>query len=265
MFNGSQTRAKERLYFYFGLCDHAALEQHSIGVTVMATKADIYLELKQNGVELSHSKLRKTTIADLQAMLDAKRAEIERVKAARKARGLPKPASNVVELPTRKRRTSKGISIAPKPAAQLRACRTGTKQAALVDALADGATMWELLAVCSRNVSGGSKDWSENSIRSAFYFDVHHVKGYGVETVMMTPRALYDMGGHEASAEHFLGTEHEYEPCIALYRLVLPAGMKKPLAHEPARPVKMAANRKPLPHAPARDAASVRPAANRND
>jgi uncharacterized small protein (DUF1192 family) len=229
------------LYFYLWLGHDAALEQHIIGVTVMATKADIYLELKQHGVELSHSKLRKTTIADLQAMLDAKHGEIERVKAARKARGLPKPAANSASK--RKPRT---ITIGPKPRAQLKPCRAGTKQAALLDALADGATMWELLSVCSRNVSGGAKDWSEASIRSAFYYDVHHVKGYGVRTELMTPRALYDMGGHEAHAEGYLGTEQEHEPIVPVYFLVLPAGMSKPLPHSPgsAAPVKQAANKR---------------------
>jgi hypothetical protein len=196
----------------------------------MATKHEIAARLAAFGVKLTISQVRKAKLAELQAKLA--NAERAAKPAARAKRAEPKPAENVVPL---RPRASKGINIAPKPVGQIKPCRAGTKQAAIIDALADGATMWELLAVCSRNVSGGTKDWSEASIRSAMYYDVHHVKGYGVRTEVMTPRALYDMGGHEASAEHLLGTEHEHEPCIALYRLVLPAGVSAPLPHTPAR------------------------------
>jgi hypothetical protein len=72
---------------------------------------------------------------------------------------------------------------------------------------------------------------------------VHSVKDYGVRTVLMTPRQAYD-AGHEASVEHWLGTEQEHEAIVPVYFLLLPEGMNKPLAHVGPAPVKMAANKK---------------------
>jgi hypothetical protein len=46
----------------------------------------------------------------------------------------------------------------------------------------------------------------------------------------MTPRQAYD-AGHEASVEQWLGTEQEHEAFVAVYLLVLPAGMDAPLPH----------------------------------
>jgi hypothetical protein len=83
-----------------------------------------------------------------------------------------------VKLP----RASKGINIAPKPLGQQKACRADSKQAAIIDCLLTGATLWELVGATSRNASGGGKDWSESSVRSALHWDVHSVKGYGVRT-----------------------------------------------------------------------------------
>jgi hypothetical protein len=119
------------------------------------------------------------------------------------------------------------VNLAPKPLGQQKACRADSKQAAIIDCLVDGATLWELTGATSRNASGG-KDWSESSVPSALHWDVHSVKGYGVRTELMTPRRAYD-AGHEASVEHWLGTEHEV--IVPVYFLVLPAGMSKPLPH----------------------------------
>ena len=100
--------------------------------------------------------------------------------------------------------------------------------------------MWEL--------QGAAPKWSESSVKSGLHYDVHFVKGYGIRTEMMTPRAAYD-AGHEATVESMLGTELEDEPVVAVYFLVLPASMAAPLPHSPradrgsATPVKMAANR----------------------
>lgn len=142
-------------------------------------------------------------------------------------------ASNVVPL---KPRRSKGVNLAPKPADQIKTCRAGTRQAALIDALFDGATMWELEGVCPT--------WSRSSIVSGIYYDVNKLKGYGVRTELVTPRELYDTGGHEAHAEGYLGTDDEHERFIPLYRLVLPEGWERPLPHTERAPVKAAANKR---------------------
>jgi hypothetical protein len=60
-------------------------------------------------------------------------------------------------------------------------CREGTKQALLIDSLAKGATIQELLAACGKQ-SGGKVSWTETSVRSGIYWDVNKVKGYGIRT-----------------------------------------------------------------------------------
>jgi hypothetical protein len=223
--------------------------------TQKLSKAQIARELVKFDITLSPSKVKKTPIAELEAMLAnaeaaaASKAEATRAEVAASLtprtidvdQGSPdadvKP-SNVVKPP----RASKGINLAPKPAGQIKTCRAGTKQAELVDALMDGSTLWELEGVCSRNASGGKKNWKADSIRSAMYWDINKVKGYGVRTEMMTPRQAYD-AGHEASVEHWLGTQQEHEAIVPVYFLVLPAGMAAPLAHTPAALVAVAANR----------------------
>ena len=71
-------------------------------------------------------------------------------------------------------------------------------QAILIDHLAKGATLAELVAAL--------KPWTESSVKSALYWDVAKVKGYGVRT--------------EVSDD---GTQR--------YHLVLPEGVEAPLPH----------------------------------
>jgi hypothetical protein len=60
-------------------------------------------------------------------------------------------------------------------------CREGTKQALLIDCLAKGATIEELIKACDK-ASGGKTSWTETSVRSGIYWDVNKVKGYGIRT-----------------------------------------------------------------------------------
>lgn len=93
----------------------------------------------------------------------------------------------VKKAPTRERqsKTVKGgitqpvrLTLAedPENGGPIAACRVGTKQAMLVDALArvNGASLAELIAMFP--------DWQVKSIRSGVYWDVAHVKGYGIRT-----------------------------------------------------------------------------------
>ena len=129
----------------------------------MISKAFIYSDLHALGVELSASKLKKTTLAELQAMLTAKHVEEQKTRRAKRASNVAPPS-----------RRSKGVNLPAKPATQLRACRAGSKQAILIDHLAKGATLAELVAAL--------KPWSESSVKSALYWDVAKVKEYGVRT-----------------------------------------------------------------------------------
>ena len=85
-------------------------------------------------------------------------------------------------------------------------------QAILIDHLAKGATLAELVAAL--------KPWSESSVKSALYWDVAKVKGYGVRT--------------ETADD---GTQR--------YNLVLPKGVEAPLGHVEPATAKMAANAGP--------------------
>jgi hypothetical protein len=177
------------------------------------TKADMYARLKQLGITLSSSKLRKTTAKELQAMLNAKHAEIKRVKAARTARGLPRSSANVVPAldASRVRKPSKGVNFPVRDASHLRAARAGSKQAALIDAIArpEGAAFDDLVRVTG---------WRDGSTaKSGLYWDVRQ-KGYGVRT------AISDDGTQR-------------------YHLVLPKGVVAPLGHVEPAPVKTAAHR----------------------
>jgi hypothetical protein len=212
-----------RLIFNPKRTDDGVLNNATNGSPIMTSKASIAADLRALGVELSASKLKKTTSAELLAMLDAKRAEEQRTRKAKRAvidldAGSPdadvkraqvtKAASNVVRMPRR----SKGVNLPAKPASQLRACRAGSKQAILIDHLAKGASLAELVAALSPG-------WTESSIKSALYWDVAKVKGYGVRT--------------ETSDD---GTQR--------YHLVLPKGVEAPLGHVEPVPVRMAANQK---------------------
>jgi hypothetical protein len=106
-------------------------------------------------------------------------------------------------------RTKGTISLDAQPTAKtIYPCRERTKQAALVDALKDGATMQELITVCSK-VNGG-KTWSENSVKSGIYWDINKIKGYGIRTEMNNKG-------------------------VARYFLTFPPGMRAPLPHTPRR------------------------------
>ena len=118
-------------------------------------------------------------------------------------------AANAV-LTAAKKRKSAGVNLPAKPASQLRACRAGSKQAILIDHLAKGATLAELVAALA--------PWTESSVKSALYWDVAKVKGYGVRT------ETADDGTYR-------------------YHLVLPKGVEVPLGHVEAASVKMAANK----------------------
>lgn len=88
--------------------------------------------------------------------------------------------------PAPKKARSKGTNLAA-PGHKPIACREASKQALLLDALAQegGATMEELIEA----LSGGKKPWTEATVRSGFGWDMKQ-KGYGV-------RSTFDEDGTE--------------------------------------------------------------------
>lgn len=158
----------------------------SNGDPIMTGKSDMFSDLRALGVELSPSKLRKTTLAELQAMLDAKHAEIAREQETRKAKRAA--SNNVVRLKPKgapKPRAQRGVNLAPKPADQIKACKAGSKRAVIVDLLArpEGATADDLVQATG---------WASRSVAmSGLYWDVNKQLGYGVRTTFAddgTPR-----------------------------------------------------------------------------
>lgn len=112
----------------------------------------------------------------------------------------------------RRGRTDKGVhNIPPKDRAV--ACRAGTKQQLLIDKLAAGATMQELIDAMASIPD--LKPWTEGSVKSGFYEDVNTKKGYGVRTEIVV----------------------EGDPSTYKYFLVYPEGVDAPL---PSNPIKKA-------------------------
>lgn len=91
------------------------------------------------------------------------------------------------------------------PTSPLIPCRAGSKQQAIIDALARGCTMDDLREICVRK---DGTIWDDNSIRSALYYDVKQ-KGYGVRTT--------------------------WNGDVPTYHLVLPAGYDAPLPVKTAK------------------------------
>lgn len=122
---------------------------------------------------------------------------------AKSRREAPKPPKATSPKPAGDNARQKGV-ISLDAQNKAYPCREGTKQAALIDALAKGATMEQLIKVCSQ---GGKKVWSENSVKSGIYWDVNKVKGYGIRTE-------FDAKG------------------VARYFLVYPKGSDAPVPHK---------------------------------
>jgi hypothetical protein len=174
------------------------------------TKDQIANELVKYDITLSPSRVKKTLIAKLeQQLVDAINAAATKEKIDLDQDPTPDEPTNSVPIAAKKRKSA-GVNLPAKPASQLKACRAGSKQAMLIDHLARGATLSELVAAL--------KPWTEGSVKSALYWDVAKVKGYGVRT------ETFDDGTQR-------------------YHLILPEGMKAPLGHVEPAPVKMAANR----------------------
>lgn len=74
-------------------------------------------------------------------------------------------------------RRNKG-EVATSPIAPLHPCREGSKQQKILDLLVMGVSMDGLRKVC---VKADGTPWSDDSIRSALYYDMKQ-KGYGVRT-----------------------------------------------------------------------------------
>lgn len=115
------------------------------------TKTQIAAELATLGVVLTASQIKKTSLADLQAQLDA----AQKPKAERKPRAL-KPHTYCQP-------TDDAQKVVP--------VREGSKKHALFTALLDGATLEEL-----QEATG----WTRATVQSSFSYDAKN-SGFGVE------------------------------------------------------------------------------------
>ncbi len=140
-------------------------------------------------------------------------------------------------------RRSRGINLAPK--AEAKACRSGTKQATLVDLLfrSGGASMAELREALA--------PWKDITIKSGLGWDMNHQKGYGIRTTHENGYQRW-LATDYAGMGTFKGDSHPddnseadkaallaqnladgYNPgeVYAVYHLVLPAGLSAPVPH----------------------------------
>jgi hypothetical protein len=155
--------------------------------------------------------------------------------AAKKEPKTPKPAKPAAPAKKPAKSTKPAVQAGGKkpgihslPAAEVKACREGTKQAAMVDLLArpEGATFDELHKAV--NDKRFVKPWQEATTRSALHWDLHTIKGYGIDTEFLSKDALEATG---RKAPKGMGADET----VAVYRLVLPKGVKAPPAHIPRK------------------------------
>ena len=118
----------------------------------------------------------------------AKAVGSEAVEKACKKLGIDFPSAQSAKAPAKVKaakpakakatRVARGTNLAA-PAGAPVACREGSKQAMLLDMLRTegGVTMDELITA----LSGGSKPWTEATVRSGFGWDMKQ-KGYGVKS-----------------------------------------------------------------------------------
>lgn len=129
-----------------------------------------------------------------------------------------------------------------KPKAKVYPRKAGSKQAVLIDLLSrkTGATFGELYD----GLAETGKPWRGVTIRSGLAWDVNHIAGYGVTSELLNGEAFAAQGRtYEARrlGVVFEGNTHRmldgYDPelRLAVYRLVYPAGMDKPLPHTPRK------------------------------
>ena len=190
--------------------------------------------------------------------MTAKTLTAPKAKAPRKPKAAPAaapvaqepaaPAPQPVAQPSpavqpKAQRRSRGINLAPK--AEVKACRSGTKQAILVDLLfrSGGASMAELREALT--------PWKDITIKSGLGWDMNHQKGYGIRTTFEAGYARWlacDYEGcgtfradshpddvSEADKAKLLAQNltNGYNPgeVFAVYHLVLPAGLTAPVPH----------------------------------
>ena len=194
-------------------------------------------------------------------------ADLHELKKGEKPEGVPAGAkelkssksktiktTTIKPTPKKTSRRSKGVNL--EPAERAVPCREGTKQARMVDILWIGASMPELLRVLAE----GGKPWQEVTVRSGLNWDMNKLKGYGIRTTFANAFERWletdfdssgaleipaGIGGHpdDCSEEDKVAilkhnVDKGFDPekrDIAVYHLVLPAGLDYPLPHTPRK------------------------------
>lgn len=137
------------------------------------------------------------------------------------------------KAPAPKKARTSTVNREPKAAGDILACRAGSNQAILVDALFGGTT----IAAATRQVNNQTgKNLKDSVIYSTILYDVCTVKGYGVRVEPMNGEQLY---GHDlfvdaqklGFTDKGAGEGYSPEVTVLVYFLVLPAGMDRPLEH----------------------------------
>jgi hypothetical protein len=147
-----------------------------------------------------------------------------------RGRGRPKGEAAAKKAVNDTPRTrERGISLTPR--LPIRAARKGSKQALLIDMLAQGTTM-KMLSEALKN--HGGKAWTDVSIKTGFNWDVNHEKGYGVATEFVDePSGMVRFSRADADEMLAEAQQRTDGKCVprAVYFLVLPEGMEAPMPH----------------------------------
>lgn len=190
---------------------------------------------------------------------DAEQVAAKAVKQTKEPKAPKVKAEKAPKEPKEKAKRISGV-VNLKPKSTIYACRAGSKQSVLVDMLSrpEGITFSRL-----HEAMQSPAPWAEVTTRAALSWDVNHIKGYGIKTVLIDEfeawvRCDYDdMGslpltealnalGLDSSAQHPDDQNGHHDEirakCIELgwkpeknvpvYFLTYPAGTTAPLPHK---------------------------------
>ena len=246
----AQAHADKNDHLYVGKPDHLAELSGPQMVSLYNATCDVLNNA--SGMGLTHVKRFATKEAGIKRIManlvDMFELERQNAKAAPAPKETKKEKTSAPKAP----RKSAGINL--KPMKTVYPCREGTKQAILVDALWVGASMEDLLRLLSHGTA-----WKEVSVKSGLNWDMNKVKGYGIRTEFQNAYErwlecdfessgsvnLEGFNGHpddcseedkQAIYDRWIAAGNDPEARdIAVYYLVLPEGMDKPLPHTPRK------------------------------
>lgn len=166
----------------------------------------------------------------------------------------PSVSRQVSEAPKKTGSRERGVNLDPKKT--LVPARYGSKQAILIDLLArkNGATLKELTDALA---AAGGKPWTAESVKTGLRWDVNFVKGYGIATEFTSDPEVLRAEGRNEEAAILAAIPKEARNPLAVFVLVYPSGVTKPLPHVKSKSLLAEEEKAKAPKVAKKDAAKV--------